>query len=43
MMVWSNANVYREHDGRKSGLPSAPLDREYGQDQDQDQDQDQLS
>ena len=25
MMVWSKANVIKEHDRRKSGLPSAPL------------------
>ena len=29
MMVLSNANVIIEYDGRRSGLPSAPLDMEY--------------
>ena len=30
MMVMCNATVIIEHDRKRSGLPSAPLDVEYG-------------
>ena len=29
MMVWCNANVITEYDGRRLGLPNAPVDMKY--------------